>query len=89
MSSSVRRCTRRSEETRCAKPSSVTRQTRAAVARGETLEKAQASVDLEEFRKKFAGDSKLRSSVFANYVAGPAVAAVFLEASPKPAKPTN
>lgn len=68
---------------------SVTRQTRAAVARGETLEQAQASVDLEEFRKKFAGDSKLRSSVFANYVAGPAVAAAFQEASPKSAKPVS
>ncbi|MEO8432594.1 MAG: MBL fold metallo-hydrolase [Acidobacteriota bacterium] len=63
---------------------SVTRQTRAAVTRSETLEKAQASVQLEEFRKKFAGDSKLRSSVFANYVAGPAVAAAYAEASPAP-----
>ncbi len=65
---------------------SVTQQTGAAVARGETLEKAQESVQLEEFRMKFAGESKLRSSVFANYVAGPAVAAAYREASPKPAR---
>jgi glyoxylase-like metal-dependent hydrolase (beta-lactamase superfamily II) len=62
---------------------SVKQQTEAAVARGETLEQARKSVNLEEFRKQFAGDSMVRKISFNMYVAGPAVAAAFREASAK------
>ncbi|HSF41994.1 MAG TPA: MBL fold metallo-hydrolase [Thermoanaerobaculia bacterium] len=62
---------------------SIQEQTKAAVARGETLEQARKSVDLEELRKILAGDSPVRSVLFRTYVAGPAVAAAFREASGK------
>ncbi|HJQ35388.1 MAG TPA: MBL fold metallo-hydrolase [Pyrinomonadaceae bacterium] len=59
----------------------ITKQTEAAVARGETLEQARRSVNLEEFRKRLAGESRVRQFAFSMYVAGPAVAAAFREAS--------
>jgi glyoxylase-like metal-dependent hydrolase (beta-lactamase superfamily II) len=62
---------------------SVQQQTAAAVARGETLEQARKSVDLEEFRKILAGDSQLRSVIFRTYVTSPAVTAAFRETSAK------
>ncbi|HWS56145.1 MAG TPA: MBL fold metallo-hydrolase [Pyrinomonadaceae bacterium] len=62
---------------------SIGEQTAAAVARGETLEQARRSVNLEEFRKQFAGDSQLRSFIFRFYVAGPGVAAAYREATAK------
>lgn len=62
---------------------SVTRQTEAAAARGETLEQARKSVNLEEFRKQLAGESQFRNILFRNYVAGPAVAAAFREVTAK------
>lgn len=58
-------------------------QAEAAVARGETLEQARRSVNLDQFRKQFAGDSPVRKFSFNMYVAGPAVAAAFREASAK------
>ncbi|MDF1503668.1 MBL fold metallo-hydrolase [Roseisolibacter sp. H3M3-2] len=48
--------------------------TAAAVARGETLEQARRSVDLSDFRRAFAGESRVRGALFDAYVAGPAVA---------------
>jgi glyoxylase-like metal-dependent hydrolase (beta-lactamase superfamily II) len=60
---------------------SVARQAEAAVARGETLEQARKSVNLEEFRKRLVGESRVRRVAFSMYVAGPAVAAAFREAS--------
>lgn len=60
---------------------SLSEQTAASVSRGETLEQARRAVDLEEFRKLFAGDSQLRSFIFSFYVAGPGVAAAYREAS--------
>ncbi|HYO62082.1 MAG TPA: MBL fold metallo-hydrolase [Pyrinomonadaceae bacterium] len=63
---------------------SVKRQTDAAVARGETLEQARRSVNLEEFRKQLAGESQFRNVLFRSYVAGPAVAAAFREAKAAP-----
>lgn len=54
---------------------SIKRQTEAAFARGETLEQMRKSVDLEQFRKRFAGDSQHKSLIFKNYVTLPAVAA--------------
>ncbi|HEV2763901.1 MAG TPA: MBL fold metallo-hydrolase [Pyrinomonadaceae bacterium] len=62
---------------------SVKQQTDAAVARGETLEQARGSVSLEEFRKQIVGDSQFRAVLFRSYVAGPAVAAAYREATGK------
>jgi cyclase len=55
--------------------------TAAAIARGETLDQARRSINLDELQHEFAGDSPLRISLFRNYVAGPAVAAAYAEAS--------
>ncbi len=57
------------------------RKAEAAVARGETLEQARESVNLEDFRKRLVGESQVRRVAFSMYVAGPAVAAAFREAS--------
>ncbi len=62
---------------------SIKQQVEAAVARGETLEQTRKSVNIEEFRRAFAGDSKFKAFVFANYVTGPAVTAAFREAASK------
>ncbi|MDQ3806397.1 MAG: MBL fold metallo-hydrolase [Acidobacteriota bacterium] len=62
---------------------SISEQTAAAAARGETLEQARKSVNLEEFRKLIAGDSQLKSFIFSFYVAGPGVAAAYREATAK------
>jgi glyoxylase-like metal-dependent hydrolase (beta-lactamase superfamily II) len=61
----------------------ISSQTTAAVARGETLEQARKSVNLVEFRQQLAGDSPVRKLLFGNYVAFPAVAAAFGEATAK------
>ena len=58
---------------------SVKKQAADAAARGETLEEARKSINLEEFRKRFSGDSKIRKLLFQTYVAGPAVEAAFRE----------
>lgn len=55
-------------------------QTRAAVARGEALDAARKSVKLDEFRKLFAGESRVRNALFQMYVAGPAVASAYADA---------
>ncbi|HKG22379.1 MAG TPA: MBL fold metallo-hydrolase [Blastocatellia bacterium] len=62
---------------------SIKQQTEAAVTRGETLAQARKSVSLGDLRKQFAGDSAVRKVLFDIYVAGPAVAAAFREASAK------
>ena len=62
---------------------SIKRQVDAALARGETLEQARKSVDLDEFRKQMAGDSPVRRALFNGYVASPGIAAAFREASEK------
>ena len=54
---------------------SIKRQAEESAVRGETLEQMRKSVDLEEFRKIFAGDSQHKSFVFRNYVTIPATAA--------------
>ncbi len=61
----------------------ITEQVAAAVARGESLEQTRKSVNLEEFRQAFAGDSQLRSFIFSYYVSGPAVAAAYRQATAK------
>lgn len=62
---------------------SIDAQTRAAVARGESLEAARKSVKLDEFRTKLAGDSRVRRILFSSYAAGPGVAAVYAAATEK------
>jgi cyclase len=62
---------------------SVKRQTDASAARGETLEQARKSVNLEEFRKALAGDSTVRQFLFDTYVKGPSVAAAYRESAAK------
>jgi len=59
---------------------SIDHQTRAAAARGETLEQARKDVNLEELRKRFAGDDKVLNFLFRVYVVGPGVAAAYREA---------
>lgn len=55
----------------------------AAVARGETLEQTRKSVNLDEFQKLFAGDSRVRRLIFGNYVKGAGIAAAFTDATTK------
>lgn len=62
---------------------SIKKQVGEAVARGATLEETRKSVNLDEFRKLFAGDSKVRNALFSVYVVGPAVASAFHDASEK------
>lgn len=62
---------------------SIKQQVEAAVARGETLEQTRKSVKLDEFRKLFAGDSRMRKDIFGSYVVGPAIDAAFNDASAK------
>jgi glyoxylase-like metal-dependent hydrolase (beta-lactamase superfamily II) len=58
-------------------------QVETSVARGEDLEQTRRIVDLAEFEKLFAGESKMRKSIFRAYVVGPAVAAAFADAKEK------
>jgi cyclase len=58
---------------------SIRTQTAAAVARGETLEQARRSVNLDAFRATIAGDSQLRRFIFYAYVALPGVEAAYRE----------
>lgn len=62
---------------------SLKEQTEAAVARGETLEQARKSVNLDEFRKLIAGDSQLKNFIFRFYVSGPGIEAAYQQASKK------
>jgi cyclase len=63
---------------------SIKTQVEAAVARGETLDQTRTSVNLDEFEKAFAADSRMRKLIFRNYVAGAAVEAAFRDATAKP-----
>jgi len=62
---------------------SIDTQVRAAVGRGEALEQVRKSVDLELYRRSFAGDSALRAMLFANYVQGPSVNRAFMQLTGK------
>lgn len=62
---------------------SIKQQTEAAVQRGESLEQLRKSVNLEEFRKAFAGDSQHKSFIFQNYVFLPATAAAYRQLTEK------
>jgi len=61
---------------------SIKRQAEASAKRGETLEQMRGSVNLEEFRRAFAGDSQHKSFIFRNYVTLPAVAAAYRQLNP-------
>jgi glyoxylase-like metal-dependent hydrolase (beta-lactamase superfamily II) len=63
--------------------SSIKRQAEASFSKGETLEQMRKSVDLEEFRKLFAGDSQHKALIFQNYVFLPATAAAFRQLAGK------
>lgn len=56
-------------------------QAEASLMRGETLEQLKKSVDLEDFRKVFAGNSQHKSFAFKNYVTIPAIAAAHRQLS--------
>lgn len=60
---------------------SITEQVRRAAAGGQSLEEVRARVDLVRFRDTFAGKSQLKQFLFANYVAGPAVASAYRTAT--------
>ena len=55
----------------------VTDRVKASVAKGDTLQQARKSVNLDDFRDKFAGDSQLKRFLFANYVTGPAITSAY------------
>jgi len=56
---------------------SIKQQAESAVKRGETLEQLRKSVNLDEFRREFAGASQHRALIFQNYVFLPATAAAY------------
>ena len=62
---------------------SIRQQAEASMARGETLEQMRRSVNLEEFRRAFAGDSQHKALIFQNYVFLPATAAAFRQLTEK------
>lgn len=62
---------------------SIKQQTEAAVARGETLEQTRKSVNLDELKKLFAGDSQTKGFIFDNYVTSSGVAAAYKETTTK------
>ena len=61
---------------------SVAAQARAAKQRGLSVEEAQRAVDLESFRKRFAGDDPSRNDAWTGYFLNPAVASVYAELGP-------
>src|SRR5215207_3400286 len=63
--------------------SSMRAQVASAVSRGETLEQVRKSVNLDEFRKPFAGDSRVRRDIFDSYVLGAGIAAAYADATAK------
>ena len=52
-------------------------------ARGETLEQTRKGVNLEEFRRQFAGDSRVRRDIFDSYVLGAGLGAAYADATEK------
>ena len=62
---------------------SIKRQAEVAIARGETLEQMRKSMNLEEFRRAFAGESQHKDLIFQNYVFLPATAAAYRQLTEK------
>lgn len=63
---------------------SLKQQVAASVARGETIEQVRKSVNLDEYRKLFVGDSRVRRDIFDSYVLGAGIAAAYADAAAKP-----
>ncbi len=63
---------------------SITQQTQAGIAKGETLEQIRKGIDLNEFKVALAGDSTLKKILFANYVRQPATASAYSDLGGKP-----
>ena len=63
---------------------SMKQQVAAAAARGETIEQVRKSVNLDEIRKLFVGDSRVRRDIFDSYVLGAGLAAAYADATAKP-----
>lgn len=59
--------------------SSIAAQVKAAAAHGETLEAVRKIVKLDDFRRAFAEESKVRVVLFDQYVTGPAVASAYAD----------
>jgi cyclase len=57
--------------------STITFRAKEAVGRGETLEQARKTLILDDVRKQFAGESRLREFLFRNYVTGPSITSAF------------
>jgi len=64
---------------------SITQQTKAGIAKGETLDEIQKGIDLNEFKAALAGDSTLKKILFANYVRVPATASAYSDLGSKSA----
>lgn len=62
---------------------SIAEQVAETVRRGETMDRARARVNLDEFQNLFAGDSRMRKLIFRNYVLGSAVEAALLDTAGK------
>jgi cyclase len=56
---------------------SITEQTKAGIAKGESLDQIRQHIALKEFKTDLAGDSTLLKILFANYVVQPATASAF------------
>ena len=54
--------------------------TRAAAARGESLDEVRKSVNLDAFRDRFAGASLVRRTLFSTYVSGPGIQRAYEQA---------
>lgn len=62
---------------------SIRDQTRAAVLRGETREQAHGGVNMDEFRGRMAGTSKMKRFLFDGFFVGPAVGSAYEAATAK------
>jgi cyclase len=58
-------------------------QVSAGVKRGDKLDQIREKLNLDSFRDRFAGESRIRNLIFRNYVVGPAVEAAYLDATVK------
>ena len=63
--------------------SSIKEQSETAFVKGETLEQFREKINLDEFRKAFAGDSQHKTLIFQNYVFLPATAAAYKQLTEK------
>lgn len=62
---------------------SMKQQVAAAVASGKTVEQVRKSVNLDEYRKLFVGDSRVRRDIFDSYVLGAGIGAAYADATAK------